>query len=127
MKCEEVTEFLPQYLHGGLDEKQSAGLAEHLQACAECADQLLMWKKLALLPEETPSRDSRERFEAMLDAYRTGRESHAGGPREMPRRGNFWDALSWLSRPVGALAWSAVVLALGVFVGARMGGGKEAG
>jgi hypothetical protein len=104
-----------------LNDRKSAGIAEHLQACTECADQLVLWKKLALLPEEKPSPASRARFEAMLDAYRSGAEG-TETRWEAPKRGRFWDALRWLGKPAGALAWSAVVLALGVFIGTRVGG-----
>lgn len=121
MKCEEITEFLPEYLQGRLDGKQSAGISEHLENCAECADQVAIWKKLALLPDAQPSPTSRARFEAMLDAYRSARGEMAEARWEAPKRARLWEALNWLSRPAGVLAWSAVVLALGVFIGTRVG------
>jgi HEAT repeats len=120
VKCEGIAESLSEYLQGSLDDKQSGEVAEHLQACADCADQVAIWKKLALLPEEKPSPASRARFEAMLDAYRSGRDAQSAPSREAPERRGFWDALIWLGRPAGVLAWSVVLLALGIYIGTRV-------
>jgi HEAT repeat protein len=75
---------------------------------------VLIWKKLSLLPVEQPSKESRERFEAMLQAYQTGRSDKVSAGLERERHGSVW---SWLRSPVGAVAWSAALLVIGIFAG----------
>jgi len=119
MKCEEIAELLPDYLHGSLQHAQVSQVEEHIAHCADCRDEVAVWEKLSLLPVEQPGPESRIRFEAMLHAYRTGRaENVAASP--VSQRASFWDAFRWLRSPVGAVAWSLVLLAVGIFIGNRV-------
>jgi Putative zinc-finger len=117
MKCEQIGELLPDYLQGSLSSDKAQIVESHLAQCADCLDEVAVWKKLALLPVEQPSAESRLRFEAMLHAYQEGRSDRGKAnfePRQSSVRWRFWD---WLRTPVGVVAWSAALLLIGLFVG----------
>lgn len=114
MKCEEIGELLPDYLQGTLRAEQDGHVEKHLAECADCREEVTIWKKLALLPPEKPSGEMRERFEVMLHAYQTGRQDCMPQVPKREGRAALW---SWLRSPLGGLAWSAAVLALGIFAG----------
>src|SRR5580704_11851475 len=118
MKCEEIGELLPDYLQGSLKAEQDNLVEQHLVECADCREEVVIWKKLSLLPVEKPSAETRERFEAMLQAYQTGRGDKASVRMERPKRTSVWN---WLRSPVGAVAWSAALLVIGVFAGVNAG------
>src|SRR5258708_39138355 len=71
MKCEEIAELLPDYLHEGLAAERKSVVERHLESCVECREVAGLWKKLALISDEQPSAASRQRFEGMLQAYQT--------------------------------------------------------
>jgi anti-sigma-K factor RskA len=117
MKCEEIGELLPDYLQGSLKAEQDNLVEQHIAECGDCREEVAIWKKLSLLPVEQPSAGSRERFEAMLRAYQTGRNDKVTGV-ERSKRGSVWN---WLHSPVGAVAWSAALLVIGIFAGNYFG------
>src|SRR5580700_5651576 len=118
MKCEEIAELLPDYLQGSLKAPQDDLVERHIEECSDCREDVAIWKKLSLLPVEQPSAGSRERFEAMLNAYQTGRNDKASAEFEREKRRSVWN---WLRSPVGAVAWSAALLAIGIFAGNYLG------
>jgi anti-sigma-K factor RskA len=118
MKCEEIGELLPDYLQGSLKAEQDDLVEQHIAECGDCREEVAIWKKLSLLPVEQPSAGSRERFEAMLRAYQTGRNDKASAGFERPKRAAAWN---WLRSPVGAVAWSAALLVIGIFAGNYFG------
>jgi anti-sigma-K factor RskA len=118
MKCEEIGELLPDYLQGSLKAEQDELVEQHIAECGDCREEVAIWKKLSLLPVEQPIAGSRERFEAMLRAYQTGRNDRAATGVGRENRGSVW---SWLRSPVGAVAWSAALLIVGVFAGNYFG------
>ena len=122
MKCEHISELLPDLLQGNLNQEQGKQVEEHIAHCMECAEQVVIWKKLALLPAEQPSPEVRACFEAMLAAYQSGRADRTGVDLRGERRGSFWSGLHWFRSPVGALAWSVVLLAAGVYIGSQVKG-----
>jgi Putative zinc-finger len=126
MKCEHIAEFLPDYLQGRLSAEQHHDVEAHLEQCADCSEEVVIWKKLSLLPVEQPDPASRARFEAMLQAYQAGRSSQPEGGTEWRKRASTWNwnVFHWLRSPLGAMAWSAALLALGVFAGLRLAGPK---
>ena len=73
MSCEQIGELLPDYLQSSLSRAQKDAVEAHLAECADCRDEVAVWQKLAQLPVEQPSAESRLRFEAMLHAYQEGR------------------------------------------------------
>ena len=121
MKCEQIAGLLPDYLQGSLPAEQVASVQQHLAQCAECRDDVAIWEKLAVLPEEKPSLASRERFDALLQAYRSGRDDRHVPDSSAPQRASFWDAFRWLRSPAGAVAWSMALVILGVYAGTRIG------
>jgi hypothetical protein len=121
MKCEQIAEFLPDYLQASLLPEQSQIVEQHLASCAGCSEVVLLWQKLGALPEEEPSAESRQRFEAMLHAYQTGR----GERPEAEKGASLWSVLQWFRSPVGAVAWSLALLVMGAFVGVQLGGKKS--
>jgi anti-sigma factor RsiW len=117
MKCERIAELLPDFLSGSLERERTEVVEQHLAGCAECRDDVAVWKKLDLLPAMEPGTDARARFQAMLLAYQAGRENReaapAAGPKPSPRPRR-WD---WLRSPVAGLAWGMAILLIGIFAG----------
>ena len=142
MNCEHIAELLPDYLQNALAREQALQVEQHCEHCANCAQDVAMWKKLALLPPDQPSPDSRARFDAMLHAYSsasskrsievsTGPSRQAFSPKiatpnvsDSSERAARWSFFAWLRSPLGAVAWSAALLIFGVFIGTRVN--KEA-
>jgi len=121
MKCEQIGELLPDYLQGNLDEEQNEIVELHTAQCADCRDEVSIWKKLGLLPVEQPSAASRARFEAMLNAYQTGRSDRVSARFGRAGRAAGSNIFQWLRTPVGAVAWSAALLVIGIFAGNYFG------
>src|ERR1700730_6184381 len=125
MKCEEIAELLPDYWQEGLGAEQKKIVERHLEDCVECREVARLWKKLALIPDEQPSAASRLRFEAMLQAYQTGRGDEGVMRRTPDKGGSIWSMLQWLRSPVRAVAWSIALVALGTYLGLQLGGAKS--
>jgi len=124
VKCEQIAELLPDYLEGSLAPDQLRDVEAHLEQCADCSEEVALWKKLSLLPVEQPSTASRVRFEAMLQAYQAGRSNQPAGNPEWKKRASTASVFHWLRSPLGAAAWSAALLAIGIFTGLRLAGPK---
>ena len=124
MKCEEIAELLPDYLQEGLRAEQKKIVERHLESCVECGEVAGLWKKLALIPDEHPSTAGRERFETMLQAYLTGRGVEGITRRIPEKEASPWSVFQWLRSPVGAVACSIVLVALGAYLGMQLGSGK---
>ncbi len=124
MKCEQISELLPDYLQGSLSPDQHRTVEAHLQQCADCSEEVAVWRKLSLLPIEQPSPMSRVRFEAMLQAYLAGSSNNPGDNSAWRKRASSWNFFHWLRSPLGAAAWSAALLAIGVYAGSHLAGPK---
>jgi hypothetical protein len=125
MKCEAIVELLPDYLREALQADQKNLVERHLESCVECKEVAGLWKKLALIPNEQPSEMGRFRFEAMLQAYQAGRGDEVTPQPKIRKAPSIWAAWQWLRSPVGALAWSIALLALGTYVGLQLGSAKS--
>ena len=125
MKCEEIAELLPDYLQEGLGLEQKKLVERHLENCVECNEVAVLWKKLALIPDEQPSAASRERFEAMLEAYQAGRGDESVTRRPPDKGASIRSVFQWLRSPVGAVAWSIALVALGTYLGLQLGSAKS--
>jgi anti-sigma factor RsiW len=126
LTCEQMEQLLPDYLQGALSPSQSAEVEQHCEHCSTCAQDIVMWKKLALLPEEKPSAESRQRFDAMLHAYSAttaaatpARVSTIASQQTAAIKPSF-NFVEWLRSPFGAVAWSAALLLIGLFVGTQL-------
>lgn len=125
LNCEQMEQLLPDYLQGALSPAQSAEVEQHGEHCSTCAQDIVMWKKLAQLPEEKPSAESRQRFDAMLHAYSAttveAAKSHVQPSRQPATPKPSWNFLEWLRSPFGAVAWSAALLLIGLYAGTHIG------
>jgi anti-sigma factor RsiW len=110
MKCEDVREYLPDFLAGEAAAGVRATVEAHLAECPACREDAAMWARMDAWPDEQPSPALRERFDAVLAAYRSGFD-HAG----RGARGRFsfagWLESWWPAQP--ALQFTLVVAALG--------------
>jgi anti-sigma factor RsiW len=126
LNCEQMEQLLPDYLQGALSPAQAAEVEQHCAHCANCAQDIVMWKQLAMLPEEKPSAESRQRFEAMLHAYSAPTSKIAPTPANArPSRPvatkPSWNFLEWLRSPLGTFAWSTALLLIGLYAGTHIG------
>jgi HEAT repeats/Putative zinc-finger len=124
MKCEEIAELLPDYLQQGLQGEQKKVVERHLKSCVECSEVAGLWKQLALFPDEQPSPAGRARFDAMLQAYQAGQGSEVV-TRRVDKGASIWSVFQWLCSPVGAVAWSIALIALGTYLGLQLGSAKS--
>jgi anti-sigma factor RsiW len=126
LTCEQMEQLLPDYLQNALSPARSAEVEQHCDQCASCAQDIVMWKKLATLPEENPSAESRQRFDAMLHAYSATiasaepTRSNTSTTQQTAAAKPSWNFLDWLRSPLGAVAWSAALLLIGLFVGTQL-------
>lgn len=117
MNCEQIAELLPDYLQESLGHEQRDLVEAHLRSCNQCREEVALWQKLSLLPEEQPSPGLRARFKAMLDAYEEGRWEHRQLAKE--RRSLLPGFLrgGWLRMPAVGLAWAILLLVVGFLAG----------
>jgi Putative zinc-finger/HEAT repeats len=120
MKCERIAELLPDFLRGSLERERAEVVEQHLERCADCRDDVAVWKKLDLLPAVEPSPASRERFESMLHAYQAGRGDRDAARAAAPSRAPRGWAFDWLRSPLAGVAWGLALLAIGVLAGNTM-------
>jgi hypothetical protein len=117
MTCEQIAELLPDYLQESLSPDQRNVVESHLQSCGQCREEVALWQKLALLPEEQPGPGLRARFNAMVEAFQEGR----GERGRTPKRG--WMMLrdffagGWMRMPAAGLAWAVLLLVIGFVAG----------
>jgi anti-sigma factor RsiW len=131
MNCQQLEQLLPDYLQNALSPAQTAEVEQHCEHCANCAQDIVMWKKLATLPQEAPSTESRQRFDAMMHAYSTTVAEAAAASARATANNNTaqqppavkpaWNFLEWLRSPFGAVAWSAALLLIGLYAGTHLG------
>jgi hypothetical protein len=116
MNCEQAREQLPDYLTRELDQTATRELETHLAACAWCREEAGMWERLSALPEEQPGPELRQRFDAMLAAYREGVEHAAPVPL---RRSRFalWLESWWPAQPAFQFSIAMGSLVVGLAAG----------
>ncbi len=119
MKCEEISELLPDYLQGRLDSGQTAEVEKHLAGCASCGEEAALWKKLALLPEEQPSPALQSRFKAMLESYQEGRweKNNLAVEKSKVPTPMLWGLGNWRQIPAAGIVWACLFLVCGYFIG----------
>src|SRR5438309_6396 len=125
MECEQIAQLLPDYLQGDLRPDQQHDVEAHLKQCADCAEEIVLWEKLFLLPIEQPSPASRARFEAMLQAYRADRSTEPRGNSPWRERFSSWNSFGWLHAPLSRVAWSAALLAIGFISGLSLANSRS--
>jgi len=107
MRCDEISELLPDYFQNDLPASSRSRVEAHLRECGDCAVQARLWTRLGELPDVRPSPRVRERFEAMLDLYQEGRrERRAAARTAIPS-----------VRPAFAYAAALMILGIGFIAG----------
>jgi hypothetical protein len=117
MTCDHVQELLVDRWMRGLSPTLEADLSQHLEGCAacrvECERLTTLWRGLGEIPIEEPSRQLREGFQHMLDAYRIGSGARSMAPAQ---RVPWWKTL-WPSHPVAQFAVAGMALLFGLVSG----------
>jgi len=120
MKCEKITELLPDFLAGYLDAKTKEQITLHIEECAKCRREIeqfeTTWAKLEQLPEEEPGPAVKERFYSMLEAYQQGLDHKHVKVSLLDRLGKLLD-IWWPKQPAFQLGIALVFLVFGVFAG----------
>ena len=124
MKCNEITDLLPEHILGALEESQKLQVEQHLETCSACKTEAVslanLWTKLETLPAEQPGEAVRERFYSMLSAYQEGLSHSLESPRLRDVL-NSWLERWWPSRPLVQVGIAAALLIVGIFAGSRFG------
>ncbi len=103
-------------MQGGLGHDLDDQIEDHIEQCANCAQEVALWKELALLPIEQPSPALRSRFQTMLSAYGEGRAEKPVAARERHSAPS-WLAANWLRPAALGLAGAFALLAIGFLAG----------
>jgi hypothetical protein len=120
MNCKQVRKHLPDLLVNELDKNIRREITDHLATCASCKKEWesmsSLWEKMAMLPEEQPSKRMHDRFYAMLEAYKQS----ALFEKTAARRSKFlddWLERWWPQRPAVQFVLAVLLLALGLIIG----------
>ena len=126
MRCDDMSERIPDLLAGTLSEADAAELREHLSSCAGCADEARamerLWQGLAELPYEEPAADLPHRFAARLAKEIVAEQRRVvpfARPERAPRSFAF-------SGSFAAIAASIALVAVGALVGAQLSSRRDA-
>jgi HEAT repeat protein len=118
MKCNQLEGLLPDYLQGTLDQERAQLVESHMENCAQCREEAILWKQLASLPEEQPSPALRSRFTAMLESYQEGRWERSSLISEGRRVPLLSSLGNWFRMPAMAgVAWSCAFMLIGFLIG----------
>jgi HEAT repeats/Putative zinc-finger len=120
MKCEQIALLLPDYLQESLAPEQRNLVEGHLRSCGECREEVTLWQKLALLPQEQPGSGLAHRFHSMLEAYQEGGLEHR---QPVGRRWTMLRGLlsgDWMRMPASGLVWAVLLLVVGFIAGRSM-------
>jgi Putative zinc-finger len=115
--CEEISQLLPDYLHGRLQPEEMNMVKVHLEGCGACAEEVALWQKLGALPPEQPSPVLATRFNAMLETYQEGRWEHRNLQSERNKFLDFGAVMAWLRTPALSVGWAVALLLAGFFGG----------
>lgn len=121
MNCEQADRLLLDSLMGALDTENRQALDRHLESCDRCRQEATsfesIWHDLGDLDEashEVPSDRLNRRFRQALAEYEADLQA-----TRRPGFAEWWAGL-WAVRPAWQAAFSAALLAVGVFVGGAM-------
>ena len=125
MKCENIAQLIPDYLHRSLKSDKIKLVEGHIAQCAECHAQVAIWQKLSLIPDEQPSPMLRSRFEAMLNAYEEGKSEKTSFADARRTVGTSWNLWAWMRAPLAQAAFALIFLAAGFLVGRHIEGDRQ--
>lgn len=132
MSCENMQENVSRLMDGELEEPGQERLFEHMRACAPCRLFLastLRFRKASAADREGLLREADERLPAASEILRAAEASSRPMQRVRVRRPAGRAGLRFERRSMSApaaLAFAAVLLALGLFLGLRLGGASRA-
>jgi len=118
MTCDEINELLAAYALDALDEREQAGVDDHLRSCRRHDEALAEHRSVVerLAPERAPSPELRARLLDAFDAEVAAQEPRRPVPlsvmrRIAERRPLFWPAAAaaLLVMAVGLAAWGLVL------------------
>lgn len=119
MKCETIESLLVGYLRKELGRGDSELVTEHLASCRECREAYerlaVPWLAMDALPDQQPSPQVRQRFNALLAQENSPVRAHGAGLAGNSA-GNLFRRL-WPSRPIWAMAYSLLLLVGGITTG----------
>jgi hypothetical protein len=122
MRCQDLQEWIPDFLAGNLTPENSRLLESHLAGCAGCRAQLeqarSIWSALGELPEREPGPGLRGRFYAMLEEEK--RLLVRVEKRSVLERIDRWIDSWWPRRPAVQMATAVALLVAGVLAGAGL-------
>ena len=122
MNCQRIQESFIDYRDGTLAPGESAQVRTHLAACPVCQREWAalqeITRKLDALPAAEPSPRLRENFYAMLETHQRAADAPSPFALARSRIDRFFSALL-PAEPVLQFALALVLLAGGLFVGAR--------
>ena len=120
MKCEHIEVLFLDYLNNTLDSRTQQEVEAHLATCEKCKKELAnienLWNSLSSVPEEDPPPIVRDRFYAMLEAYKQGLQQ-AAAHTPWYKKLEQWLGKWWPQQPAVQFALSMVVLLIGVLIG----------
>lgn len=122
MNCQRIQESFLDYQAGTLPAADSAAIREHLKSCLTCqrewAGLQATLLQLDRLPVEEPSPRLRANFYTMLEEFRRAADEPSPFALMRSRVDRFFEVLL-PARPVWQFAFSFVLLAAGLALGAR--------
>jgi hypothetical protein len=122
MNCQRIQESFLDYQDGRLPPAEAAAVREHLSTCLLCqrewADLQEISLKLDRLPPVEPSPRLRTQFYAMLETHQRAADSRSPFVLMRSRLDRIFAALL-PARPVLQFALTGLLLAAGLFIGAR--------
>ncbi len=122
MNCQRIQESFLDYQAGSLPAADSAAIREHLKSCLTCqrewAGLQTTLLQLDRLPAEEPSPRLRANFYTMLEEFRRAADEPSPFALMRSRVDRFFEVLL-PTRPVWQFAFSFVLLAAGLVLGAR--------
>jgi hypothetical protein len=118
LSCEKAGELMAGAWMSELDEVSAAALQHHLDACGECAADMValsrMWEKMGCLPASEPGPVLKARWERTLDSL-----MNEGRSWRIP----WWQSV-WPANPAWQMAIATLCLVAGLAAGALLERGR---
>jgi hypothetical protein len=119
MKCEDIQELIIEYIEGGLNDRDTRRVDEHLASCENClkevADMKSVWAKLDDMEMKEPSDKLKKNFKNMIDSYSLGMNNNSSLP--WYKTISKWLESWWPKRPLMQFATTVAVLIIGLAAG----------
>jgi putative zinc finger protein len=117
MTCGEVENLFPDYLQRSLSREQMDAIDGHLQACSGCTSLVSVWDRLAAIPQEQPSVNSKKRFDLMMEAYEEGRRDRQVIKTQSASWWPEYLTSGWRHFPLAQAALAVALVVIGVALG----------